>query len=238
MKYVKSAFVMLIGLCQVGYAHPTKISGGGEFFRPDSATGTPNSTIGMEVIAKMNTKGTASGRISLHSSNRKDSTAVGNVTHFDSEIAVNCVAILSEEKGELDLMVSGYKLLGSQTSYVQRITSDTSQYATSQPIDTSGDRIVGRLKINIDTGKVERSDWTSGQEVCAGISSISALNEQSQALGKGIGNQSIGAFQQCENRSVFLSKEIQTLIPKCTTAGEYEFVLDRELRSPNTISFR
>lgn len=241
--FSNAVFFLVVTMgCQFTYAQTAnvRIVGGGEFFKPDSATGAPNTTIGIH-LEKKKVSIVGEGHVSLHTSNRADATSPGNVTYFDSEIDIDCVKVISNAGGVLEIVLSGQKSAGSQTSYVKRTTSDSQAYSTSAPISTTRDKIVGRLKIDRNTNKVERSDWTTGQEICAGTS-VAGLNADAQALGGGVGDQSLHAFRQCENRSVFLAKAIQNLVPKCDdprigSAG-YEFNLDRELRPANTITFR
>lgn len=197
-------------------ANDVDMVGGGEFFR----SGSPNSTIGMDVsFNKKNNR--AKGHISLHTSDR--SATLGS--HFDTEFDVSCVKIVSQDADVLEVLLSGIKTPGSQTSYLDRTTSDNFQYSSSSPIVTSGDKILGRLRINNASGLVERSDWTTGQELCVGTGPAS-LN---------VGSQLLAEFLSCENPANFLSISV----PDCDdpSIGSL-FPTDRELRLPNTIEWQ
>ena len=216
-----------------------RIVGSGEFFR----SGRANSTLGIR--AHLDAAG-ARGPVSLHTSRRaRLRTTVPadqpNITHFDTEFRVRCLKEVPQSDPDvLEVLIGGVKTAPSQTSYVYRKTSESAVYMTSMPIETKGDKIFGRLRIDNVSGLVERSDWTTGQEVCAGTSA-SGLNDESQALGIGVGDKSLNAFAECAKPSVFLSAAIQNIVPDCDDprvgmAG-YEFGLDRALRPPNTLRF-
>ena len=231
-----------LGLIQTAQAAPTRalrIVGSGEFFR----NGTANSTLGIR--AHLSDDG-AGGSVSLHTSRRarlRDPVPAGqgNITHFDTEFRVDCLLEVAQgDPDVLEVLIGGVKTARSQTSYVYRMTSDGQLYASAEPIATAGDRIFGRLRIDNASGRVERSDWTTGQEVCAGTST-SGLNAEAQALGIGVGDRTLNAFTECARPAVFLSEAIQSLVPDCDdprvgSAG-YELALDRALRPPNTVRF-
>ena len=217
------------------------LAGGGTFIRNSSIELNSALSLTIQNIDRENTTSQQedlSGTVLLSSITQADTSAgietrrarhrdaAANAhTQFLSKFEITCLRLLDVgPKGDYDMILKGIKVDGSKIRFKNRPVcknrsprcgSDKKATFTRE-VDVSGDEIIGRLTRR--NGLVERNDWSTGFENCAGFGQ-SSLSVQGDGTKR--------AFKKCSNA---IEAGIYTTLPDC---DEYSEIVDEGDDSPD-----
>lgn len=217
------------------------LAGGGTFIRnrsiePNSAlsltiqdidrgntTSQQEDLAGTVLLSSITQPNTSAG-IEVRRKGHRDAAA-NTHTQFLSKFEIACVRVLDVgPNGDYDMIIKGIKVDGSKIRFKNRPVcrnhapgcgSDRKAMFTRE-VDVSGDEIIGRLTRR--NGLVERNDWSTGFENCAGFGQ-SSLSVQGDGTKR--------TFKKC---SKAIEAGIYTTLPDC---DEYSEIVDESEDSPD-----
>jgi len=161
----------------------------------DNTTSQQNDLAGTVLLSSLTQPNTSAG-IGVPEDGRVDAAANAH-TQFLSKFEIVCVRLLDVgPDGDYDMVVKGVKQAGSKIRFKHRpVCRNRSpgcgalrKARFTREVDVSGDEIIGRLTRR--KGVVERNDWSTGFENCAGFGQASLADQ---------GNGTKRRFKQCSD---------------------------------------
>jgi len=189
----------------------------------DNTTSQQEELTGSVLLSSLTQPDTSAG-IAVSRKGHRDAAANAN-TQFLSKFEIACVRLLDVgPNGDYDMILKGVKVDGSKIRFKNRPVcrnrtpdcgSDRKARFTRE-VDVSGDEIIGRLTRR--NGRVERNDWSTGFENCAGFGQPS-LSLQGDGTKR--------TFKKCSRK---IEAGIYTKLPDC---DQYAAIVDENEDSPD-----
>ena len=189
----------------------------------DNTTSQQENLAGSVLLSSLTQPNTSAG-IAVSRKGHRDAAANAN-TQFLSKFEIACVRLLDVgPNGDYDMILKGVKVDGSKIRFENRPVCrnqapDCGSHRKAKftrEVEVSGDEIIGRLTRR--NGRVERNDWSTGFENCAGFGQPS-LSVQGDGTKR--------TFKKCSNE---IEAEIYTKLPDC---DQYAAIVDENEDSPD-----
>ena len=188
----------------------------------DNTTSQQEELAGSVLLSSLTQSDTSAG-IAVSRKKHRDAGANAN-TQFLSKFEIACVRLLDVgPNGDYDMILKGVKVDGSKIRFKNRPVCrnqapDCGSHRKAKftrEVEVSGDVIIGRLTRR--NGLVERNDWSTGFENCAGFGQPS-LSVQGDGTKR--------AFKKCSDE---IEAGIYTRLPDC---NQYAAIVDENEASP------
>ena len=188
----------------------------------DDTASQQDDLAGTVLLSSLTQPNTSAG-IGVSKKGRVDAAANAH-TQFLSKFEIVCVRLLDVgPDGDYDMIIKGVKQAGSKIRFKQRpVCRNRSPGCGAQrtarftrEVDVSGDEIIGRLTRR--QGVVERNDWSTGFENCAGFGQASLAAQ---------GNGTKRRFKHCSDA---VEAGNYTTLPDCDA---YAAIVDGQGGSP------